>query len=534
VFLPPPKGRWEERLTKFMKVFSKGDIKFLEQCAVDSGVSMKSLMDRAGINVSSFIMKLEPDIKEKQIAVICGKGNNGGDGFVCADRLFKHGAAVSIILAQGEPATELAKESFSNASQNIPILKWPDMSNEIKAIISRADYIVDAIYGFGFSGTVKDPIDSLITFVNRSSGTRISVDLPSGTECDTAKVGGTCFKADYTVTFTALKPANVLLPAADFCGKNIIVSVGINRSFSDTMPGCFLVNQEKEIASRFSVREKDSNKGTYGRLLMICGSYGMAGACIMAAKAALRSGIGLLNIALDKSIYPIVAQSVPEAIFTVMDFSDDMSTKESSNSLFDALKKATACLVGCGIGKEAFRYVPTVLKFAECPLILDADALNYLSQHSEELSDLSVPVIITPHPGEMARLISGSVATVQSNRIETARNYAEEKHLYVVLKGTGTVIAGPGGDITINTTGNPGMATGGSGDVLAGIISSLCAQGLSPYDSMTAGTYIHGRAGDICAKELSEHSMLPTDIIEKIPSVFLRLEQIAASEHHHY
>ena len=275
------------------------------------------------------------------------------------------------------------------------------------------------------------------------------------------------------------------------------------------------------ICPLFPKRDPEGHKGTYGRLLMICGSVGMAGACIMAARAALRSGVGLLNIAIPHALYPILAPAVPEAIFTLYD-----PTEAPGEAVLDAIDKASACLVGCGLGTAPYatKLVDAVLENAHGTVVLDADALNILAKTPEKLLVPQAPVIITPHPGEMCRLNGRTMAELRADRLQTARVFAQTYRVITVLKGAGTIIAAPSGETRVNTTGNPGMAKGGSGDVLAGVTGALCAQNMQPFEAAYSAVCIHGAAGDLCAEALSQHGMLPTDLIEKLPQVFLQIE----------
>lgn len=511
-----------------MKVFTSSEIRFLEKCATESGTSMTDLMEKAGSAVAAFVKK-QMEVTGKTVSILCGKGNNGGDGFVCARRLHRMGAEVNVILAQGEAATALSKDAFQKMGGSVTVLDWSVRKYEIESILEKSDVIVDAIFGLGFRGAVDSILERLIGSANKSNALRIAVDLPSGAECDTGKVEGCCFTAHYTLSFTSVKPANVIQPATGYCGKNVVAPVGIDKRLVDSLPSTFSVIKESSVAAMFKKRSPQSNKGNYGRLLMICGSYGMVGAAVMAARGALRSGVGLVNMVVSRDCYPLMAASLPEAVFTVMDFSTEESTKSSSETLFEALQKASACVIGCGLGEETSRYLSTVLKFSPCPVVVDADGLNYLSQHMAEFSSLRSPVVITPHPGEMARLTGKTILQIQMDRISVAQKFSKEFGVYTVLKGSGTLVASPDGDIKLNTTGNAGMAKGGSGDVLAGIIGAFIAQGMSPENSATAGVHIHGKAGDICSQRLSQQSMLPTDLIETLPEVFKKIE--GRSEH---
>ncbi len=506
-----------------MKIFTKSEINFLENCAVEAGVPLYDLMEKAGAAVAVFVKK-QTEVQNKNIVILCGKGNNGGDGFVCARRLSKLNSNVSIILTQGEAKTDIAKEAFSKLENDVNIIDFSTNKFESENAIEKADIIIDAIFGIGFKSGMDSMTERVISYSNKSKALKFAVDIPSGAECDTGKIADCCFMADFTVAFTAIKPANVIYPAAGYCGKNVVAPVGIDKKYIDSLPGTFSVIKEADVNSLFKRRNPSSHKGTFGTLLMICGSYSMLGAAIMAGRAALRSGVGLLNMVVSKECYPIIAGNIPEAIFTVVDFSDDETTKHSCELLYSAINKADACVVGCGLGDESERYVPIIMKFATCPVVLDADALKVFAKNPLEYSDRRCEVVVTPHPGEMAKMMGKTVLQIQIDRMILSKRFAKEFKVYTVLKGSGTIISSPTGETRLNTTGNPGMAKGGSGDVLAGMIGSLLAQGLKPLAACTAGVYIHGKAGDICSEMLSQTSMLPTDLIKYIPKVFSKIE----------
>lgn len=276
----------------------------------------------------------------------------------------------------------------------------------------------------------------------------------------------------------------------------------------------------EEIRACFPPRKADSHKGTYGTVLSVCGSYGMAGAAMLVAEAALRCGAGLVRAALPSSVYPIVATRVPEAVFVPYDTAG-VATAEALLT-----HRADAMVIGCGLGvsTQTAEMVAALTAEATCPVILDADGINLASRHIV-ITETQAPLIVTPHPMEMARLLHCSVEDVQRDREQMAKAAAQQFHAVVVLKGHRTVVADPDGRVYINTTGNAGMAVGGSGDVLAGMIASLAAQGLSPWDAAKCGVYLHGLAGDRAAARLSQHAMLPTDMIGELGALFLQLEQ---------
>lgn len=273
-------------------------------------------------------------------------------------------------------------------------------------------------------------------------------------------------------------------------------------------------------------RPDDSNKGTLGSLLCICGSYGMAGAAIMAGKAALRCGIGLLKIAVPKSIYPVCATNILESVYYPLEeTSNGVISSKNTDFLLEMCEKSSAVVIGCGLSvcDDTKNLVQSVITNCKKPLVIDADALNCICNKPEILKNLKAPAIITPHPGEMARLLQSTPKTVNSNRENTAIDFAKKFGVVTVLKGAGTIIASPDGEVYINHTGNSGMATGGSGDVLSGIIGSLLAQGASPINAAAAGVFLHGTIGDLAAEKLGKISMLPTDMIDMIPTAYLKL-----------
>ncbi len=279
----------------------------------------------------------------------------------------------------------------------------------------------------------------------------------------------------------------------------------------------------KEIKCCFPPREADSHKGTYGTLLSVCGSYGMAGAAVLAAKAALRCGTGLMVAAVPETVYPIIAVAVPEAVCAPY----VGGGARAAGDLLPRLQSATALLVGCGLGQSTGtrELVHALLSEARCPIVLDADGINLVARHIDIRETVHAPLIITPHPKELSRLLGCSVQEVQSARLAAAHRAVELTGATVVLKGHHTIVVAPTGEEWVNTTGNPGMAVGGSGDVLAGMIAGLAAQGLSPFDAARCGVYLHGAAGDRAAARLSQHAMLPSDIIDELSGLFLQLEQ---------
>ncbi len=501
-----------------MKLLDREAVKSLEQAASEQGVTFAQLMENAGKALFCEIEERFPVLEGTRVSILCGKGNNGGDGFVCARLLWERGAKVQVILAEGLPGTQLAQNAFSALPSQVEVLTGEE--ERAFSSLQSAQVILDAVFGFGFRGELSGTPRALLEAANRASCFKIACDLPSGAQCDTGRVSPHAFRADVTVTFTAKKPACVSYPAKEYCGQVKTVCVGIPQELlqKSLWESPLEETEEEEALSLLPTRRVQSHKGDGGRLLLVCGSFGMAGACMMAARAALRSGVGLLHLAVEESIYPILAGMVPEAVFTVLSW--EKEPQKSEEKLKKAIVGASACLLGCGLRELREKVCPTVFSHCEAPLLADADALNFLAVHPEFFSLCKGPLVLTPHPGELSRLLSESVSFIQANRLETAKLAAERFGAVTVLKGAATVTASPKGRCAVNPTGNPGMAKGGSGDVLAGIMASFLSQGMPPFEAAKAAAYFHGKAGDLCSKRLSRRSMLPTDLIEELPRVF--------------
>ncbi len=510
-----------------MIILNSAQSKELEKEAVKSGKDYLQLMENAGTSAVRYLQK-KYAFEQKKIVILSGKGNNGGDGYVAARRLSELGALVVVVLVQGLPATDISNIMLSKLENTAVKIMNNDQNTEIlRSMLASADYIIDAIYGTGFHGKVKEELLPLFQMANESSAKKISLDMPSGANCDTGEVEGACIRADDTITFSTLKNGHLLTPARYFSGQVVVVPIGIDLAFIKKQKRSFHVTEFEDVKALLKPRNPESNKGDYGRLLCFCGSEGMAGAAIMSAKAAARCGAGIIHTVLPRAIYGIVASRVIESVYTLLDYNQDGLTPEALASLNSALSKAGACLIGCGLGtgKNTADAVCNLITNSKVPLIVDADGINIIAENINVLQNVSVPIVLTPHPGEMARLCKTSVADIQAHRFQYAKMFAEKHHVILVLKGAGTIIALPNGEAYLNLTGNAGMAKGGSGDVLAGMIASFIAQKMDPAKAVAAAVYLHGEAGDRCARKLSQAAMLPTDLIEMLPELFLEVEK---------
>ncbi len=481
-----------------MDVLSKKLIRLSEENAVHNGAfSFLELMKIAGDSAYKIICE-NVEVNDKKIAVVCGNGNNGGDGFVIAGNLKNKGADVTLITPLGEPITDSARYYYSLLSG----VKITD------AIDDDYDIIIDALFGIGLNRPLDSNIVKIIKKINSQNAYRVAIDIPSGIESDSGKILGECVNADLTVTFIALKPCFMLPPATNFTGKVVVADIGVKP----------IDYTYKTIeAPNLPERKKNSHKGVFGTATLFCGSFGMAGAAILSSRACLRSGVGIARCIIPEGIYKILTCAVPEAV-CVIEKQTLKGTFKGNINLQKALEKTTAVLIGCGIGnnKQTAKLVKKLIKNTKIPTVIDADGINALVSNINVLKKTNAPIILTPHPAEMARLCGISVPEVEKDRVNVASCFAMEYNCIVALKGANTIIATPNGQVYFNLCGNNGLATGGSGDVLAGITVSYLAQGLEPLKAIKAAVYIHSATADKLASIKGERSLLPSDIIEAL------------------
>lgn len=446
--------------------------------------------------------------KDDNVLILCGKGNNGGDGYEIAHLLKNGGYFVRVInVFNCLPVTETSKEVFDGCKNaKVDILPFSSWQEELK----KADVVIDALFGVGFYGCISTDSDigKMLSLCNECQVKRIAIDTPSGINSADGRVEDVAFRADFTITMAYIKTGMISYPAREYCGDILVADIGYPAPLCEEIKKDALIPDDEYVKSAIPTRKPNTHKGSYGRLLMYCASENMTGAGVLAAKAALRSGVGLLNIARNEKTIRILQNHLIEPIFSCIDEND------KCGQVLSLAEKATAVLIGCGLGtheidKDALL---SLIKNAKCNLIIDADGINLLSENTLILKEADKTPILTPHPLEFARLSGKTISEVQQNRINLARDFAKEHGCVLVLKGASTVIASPDGRIAVNTSGNPGLSKGGSGDVLAGLIASFTAQGISPFDSAVLGVYLHGKAADNLSKTVSEYGLLPSDL----------------------
>ncbi len=516
-----------------MKVLTTLQMRMAEAAANANGTSYLRLMENAGAACARAIRE-EYGItaeKTKKITVVCGRGNNGGDGYVIARKLCEIGCRVSIVLAGGTPHSEHAKEMFSRVEQMpVNMITFDTNKNSALDALLNADVIVEAVFGIGLERDVTDIYAELFRYINSSSAKTVSIDIPGGLNADTGEIMGEAVKADFTVAVCAAKPCHILLPGSKYCGKIKVVSIGITEDEQSVSGDPYFYSVDREsVRDRFPQRNPVSNKGDYGHVLSICGSKCMAGAAVLAATGAVRGGAGLVTAAFPECAYPAISSKLTsQLLLPVEDNEDGTFSTQAVDKINDAMKKASSIVIGCGLGvnKDTVSLLVEVIKNAEVPLVIDADGINIISRNINVLKAAKVPIILTPHPGEMSRLTGMSVKQIQSDRIQTAVDFANEYGVTVVLKGANTVVATHGEKTAfVNTTGNAGMSKGGSGDLLAGLVGAFLAQKVSTVDAAMMAVYIHGLAGDIAAEKYSMTAMSPTDTADCLPFALSKIER---------
>lgn len=490
-----------------------------EAAAFQKYFTEAQLMERAGTQCFRAMQKkYGKALENASVAVVCGNGKNAGDGFVMARLLHACGCNVTVILADKAPTIEEPLQYFQAMGDGVRVVQLETVD------FIDADFVVDCLFGIGFHGEARPPFDRAFQLVNDSRGKVVAVDIPSGVNANDGSVGSICVQADFTIAISTLKYGHILPPGNDFCGDVRVVDIGIPQDcYTDEYA---FSSTSRDIRRLFRPRPKNSNKGTFGHQLNICSCYNMTGAGILCARGALRCGVGLLKCAFPKSCYSVYATNLPEALLLPLSENEQKTLSIGSiNAIEQTLDWANSIVLGCGldVNEDTQVIVSTVMKDAKCPVILDADGINILSSRIDLLEHISTPFVLTPHPGEMARLAGISIEQVQADRVGVAKRVARQTGAVVVLKGANTVVT-DGERVYINMTGNPGMAKAGMGDLLAGMIGAFAAQKMDLFAAAQAGVYIHGLCGDITARELSQRGMTVSDMAELLGALMSEFE----------
>ncbi|KMP11301.1 hypothetical protein UZ36_05010 [Candidatus Nitromaritima sp. SCGC AAA799-C22] len=506
------------------------EMQAIDRRAIDEyGVPGLALMENAGGGVVAALEKRFDDLSTRRVVIFCGKGNNGGDGFVIARHLFSLGAEVTALLIGKR--TDLKKDAAVNAESAIKTgIEVREVTAEnFQSFDSRLDHcnlIIDALLGTGLTRPADGLYKEAIEEINAAGKYVVSVDIASGIDADSGHFMGPRVQANLTCALGLLKRAHLLYPAAEAMGDIETVDIGLPQRAVATQSLRVQVIEESDLRSWLKKRPPDSHKGTYGHVLVIAGSKGKGGAAGLTALAALRAGCGLVTLALPEGCQRALEFS-PLEVMTVSapETASGSFALAAKKVLLDQCAGKSTVAIGPGLSTEpeTVKLLSELLPAIDCPLVIDADGLSGLAQCPGLLSRLNPDTVLTPHPKEMSRISGLDTGKILENRVEVAAGFAREHSLNLVLKGAASLIALPDGTVMINPTGNPGMATAGSGDVLTGIIAALIAQGLSSEEAAIAGTYLHGLAGDIFAQVESQTSLIAGDLLRKLPEGMKRI-----------
>lgn len=515
-----------------MKILTSPLMKKAEAIADERGCSYGELMENAGTAAAKRIRDIMGGgVAGKRFLILCGKGNNAGDGLVIARHLLTWGADVTVLFLLGADSGKMSPL----CRENLMLLEGFSHLRLTEELPEEAfDAVIDGVFGTGFSGTLPSGVSAVFAKIQKQN-VIFSLDIPSGIDCDNGFADENVLRADHTFSFGALKPAHVLKRSALLCGKTEVLPIGIGEEVIDSLPGICFLNRDA-AAKALPKRKPDSHKGSYGKLLNIGGCSHMTGALMLSTMAALAGGAGLCKAAAPETVTSVVAGNILPCIHAPLPVSESGSISlKALPKLERELTWATALVMGCGMSvcEDTAALTEAMVSSAKVPMVLDADAINCLAGKAELLKKAKAPVILTPHMLEMSRLSGYPVDEIQKDRFRIACDFAKEYGVTLVLKDSTTVIASPDGSLQMLTpesengafTANcsSGLAKGGSGDILAGLIGAMLAQGASPEDAACCGVWLHGRAADLCEKEMTAYCMQPTDVLRYLPAVFKEL-----------
>lgn len=513
-----------------LPLYTADEVRRLDHRAItELGIPGATLMENAGRGAAEAVRALLDGLKaprNARVALVCGKGGNGGDGFVVARWLKKWGARPDVLLAFPEDEVGGDAKAKLRELRQTGVRPWlADDPRAAAAALEGAVAVVDALLGTGSRGAPSGRVAELIGLVNRSGRPVVALDVPSGILADDGSTPGPAVRAALTTTFAGFKRGLVMGPGAGLAGHVEVVPIGIPEGEAARGVDTFVL-EAADVAPHFPRRPHDAHKGVYGHLLIVAGSLGKTGAAALAATAATRSGAGLVTVATPASQQPVVAGLVLEAMTEALPETAGrrlaLAAREAVTELAGA-RDAVALGPGIGLDAETQAVARALVRDLPKPMAVDADALSALAGQLDVLREAPAARCLTPHPGELARMLGVTTGEIQRDRIGAAREFAARHHAHLVLKGAWSVIAGPDGRVALNPTGNPGMASGGTGDVLTGVLGAFLARGLAPADALRAAVYLHGLAGDLAAERVGEESLLARDVIDALPAAFRRL-----------
>ncbi len=506
-------------------VFTAEEMRRVDRRAVaELGIAGATLMENAGSGAAAHVLAALPRAGAR-VVVVCGKGGNGGDGFVVARWLHRRRVRVEVFLVtRPGDLTGDAAAKFRVLPRGVPVRVVQDPAALARGL-AAAGLVVDALLGTGARGAPEGLVARAIEAINASGKPVVALDIPSGLPADGGAPPGPAVRASLTTTFAGLKVGLVSGPAVDLAGRVVVVDIGVPAAEVARDIATYAL-EDADIEALVPPRPREAHKGTFGHLLIVAGALGKTGAAALAAHAALRSGVGLVTVATPASQQPIVAglvmEAMTEALAETPQRSLALKARDALVALADA-RDAVALGPGLGLDPETGALARALAREQPRPMVIDADALTALAGHLETLAEARGPRCLTPHPGEMARLLGATSTDVQRDRIGAAREFARRHGVHLVLKGAASVIAAPDGHVYLNPTGNPGMASGGTGDVLTGMTGAFLARGLGPLASLQAAVFLHGRAGDLAAARVGEESLVARDVVAALGEAFVGL-----------
>jgi NAD(P)H-hydrate epimerase len=512
-----------------VKILTPEAMRAVDRAAIEEvGIPSLVLMENAAIGVVDALAERFPEAAT--VTVVCGPGNNGGDGLAAARHLAIRGYLVRVFLVgerdpEGDAGVQLA--ICRNQGLEVGRTSEPGGDRRLIAAAADSDLVIDALFGTGLSRPLDGPIAELVEALNRLPVPRLAVDLPSGLSGGSQQIPGPHLEAELTVTLAAIKLAHILPPACDSVGDVVVADLGIPPELVEAAAGDLFLLQAMELATLLMPRPADGHKGDFGHVLLFAGGPGKAGAAILAARGAVRGGAGLVTAAVPEPILPVVDGGSLESMTLPLATSGAGLAAAAADQLLAAAAGKEVLALGPGLGLEpsTVEVVRRVCREAHLPLVIDADGLNAFAGEAGELSERAAPTVLTPHPGELARLLGVEIAQVLADRVGSVRRAAAAARAVVVLKGHLSLVADPEGRVWVNPTGNPGLATGGSGDVLTGILAALVAQG---YESPTAaqlGVFLHGLAGDLAVEASGMTALAAGDLLDHLGAAFDRLSR---------
>jgi len=515
-----------------VKVVTIAEIRKIDHRAIeDYGIPSMVLMENAGNEATRQIESIMGILHNKKIAIFAGKGNNGGDGYVVARHMHNQGAKVKVFLIGNK--TDVAGDALTNLQiiirMGIDVIEVANDGDwdKVKIAITFTDCLVDALVGTGFTGQLSRHMAQVVESINKTNKVVIAIDIPSGVDGDTGQINGIAVKAQHTITFSLPKQGLLLYPGASSAGDVSVADIGIPRTLLTDGNIKQNIITSTAVGKMFAKRSPNVHKGNCGKVLIIAGSKGLTGAATLTSKAAVRSGAGLVTLGVAESLHDIMESKLTEVMTKPLaEVAVGVIGQDAVFDIGELSSQSDIVAIGPGLGRhaETMTAVRQIIKNVEKPLVIDADALYALINYTHILTEAKAVPVLTPHSGEMARLVGLTAAEVDQDRVYITRQAAVEWGSIIILKGARTVVAFPDGEVYININGNAGMATGGTGDVLTGVIAGLMAQGLSSHEAALVGVYIHGLAGDIVARG-GMIGMNASDLIRALPAAIFGIQE---------